>query len=77
MEDEIDPKEEYDPQIYDFMHYTEGLPKELFTYFVKQHLDENRDMRPIWNQQKLATMAQGSPTMKSAYSSIQSKQECP
>ena len=29
------------PQVYDFMNYTERLPGELFTFFVKKHLEEN------------------------------------
>ena len=59
------------------MHYTEGLPKEFFAYFVKSHLDEDKDKKPIWSSRKQLgqTPSVGSPTIKSVNQGVQDKSE--
>ena len=39
---QICPKEEKDPRVYNFINYIGKLPDEMYTYFLKQHLEENK-----------------------------------
>ena len=39
---EVCPREERDPSVYDIMNYTQRLPPEIFPYFLRKHLEEDK-----------------------------------
>ena len=47
---EICPHEEKDPKIYNFINYIGRLPPEIYTQFLRQHLEEDRQRLPILGQ---------------------------
>ena len=46
---QVCPREEKDPQIYDFINYTGSLPADIYTFFLKEHLEEGQWKRPIFD----------------------------
>ena len=47
MNCEICPREEKDQQVFDFLNYTQRLPREIFTHFLRQHLEEDKKRKPF------------------------------
>ena len=38
--------------MYDFMNFTERLPREFFTHLVRKHLEEDSNNKPILNSRR-------------------------
>ena len=44
---EVCPREEREPTVYDIMNYSQRLPPEIISYFLRQHLEEDKQNKPL------------------------------